>query len=267
MTTPVPSTSDPWPAANAGLLTRGLSAAAGGLCVPNMEQDMSSATKQRGGGGDNVEPVEEKARLPSSDCSTPRYAYLGLLSCFLWQCTADVTGSKILTLNIFHFLRDFSKHASLTWKTPSLSSFRFNDWWIKPIPAFTGQGRTGEHTGRVTRRSRVPRFFGQSWSSSRIVIWGCCNMHDWTVSTTRALAVCQLCGQRLGVTRLLVTLVSEEKAVKKTKREEQTRWTIKAGLVAGKGHRWVKLWGSVTKHNTFILRVCMSILKVCHKLT
>lgn len=40
-------------------------------------------------------------------------------------------------------------------------------------------------------------------------------MHDWTVSTTRALAVCQLCGQRLGVTRLLVTLVSEEKAVKK----------------------------------------------------
>lgn len=51
MTTPVPSTSDPWPAANAGLLTRGLSAAAGGLCVPNMEQDMSSTTKQRGGGG------------------------------------------------------------------------------------------------------------------------------------------------------------------------------------------------------------------------
>lgn len=48
-------------------------------------------------------------------------------------------------------------------------------------------------------------------------------MHDWTVSTTRALAVCQLCGQRLGVTRLLVTLVSEEKAVKKQQREEQTR--------------------------------------------
>lgn len=148
MTTPVPSTSDPWPAANAGLLTRGLSAAAGGLCDPNMEQDMSSATKQR---GDNVEPVEEKARLPSSDCSTPRYAYLGLLSCFLWQCTADVTGSKILTLNIFHFLRDFSKHASLTWKTPSLSSFRFNDWWIKPIPAFTGQVSTpdGSQDDRV----------------------------------------------------------------------------------------------------------------------
>lgn len=265
MTTPVPSTSDPWPAANAGLLTRGLSAAAGGLCDPNMEQDMSSTTKQ-GGGGDNVEPVEEKARLPSSDCVTPRYAYLGLFSCFLWQCTADVTGSKILTLNIFHFLRDFSKHASLTWKTPSLSSFRFNDWWIKPIPAFTGQGRTGEHTGRVTRRSCVPRFFGQSWSSSRIVIWGC--FDAWLDSLYDTSTCC--------VSTLWPKVVSNSlasyagfwgKGCKKQQREEQTRWTIKAGLAAGKGHRWVKLWGSVTKHNTFILRVCMSILKVCHKLT
>lgn len=45
MTAPALSTPDSWPAANAGLLTIGLSAAAGGLCVPNMEQDMSSATK------------------------------------------------------------------------------------------------------------------------------------------------------------------------------------------------------------------------------